>query len=43
MKVLPILPTFMGYRMEVGGYFSEFCESSQNWRSLLRYTAPFCS
>ena len=34
---------FMGYRMEVGGYFSEFCESSQNSRSRLPYTAPLVS
>ena len=27
-------------RMEVSGYFSEFCESSQNLHSLLTYTAP---
>ena len=31
----------MGYRMGYGGYFSEFCECSQNSRSRLPYTAPF--
>ena len=41
MRILPILPTIMGYRMEVGGYFNEFCESSQNSHSLLTYTATF--
>ena len=30
----------MGYCMEVGGCFSEFCEYSQNSRSLLMYMAP---
>ena len=43
MKILPILPTFMGYRMEVGGCFSEFCECSQHSRSRLMYTAPLVS
>ena len=38
--ILPILPTFMDYRIEVGGCFSEFCESSQNSHSLLPYMAP---
>ena len=34
-------PNFMGYRMEVGGSFSEFCEYSQNSHSRLTYTAPW--
>ena len=41
--LLPIFPNFMSYRMEVGGYFSEFCECSQNSRSCLMYTAPLVS
>ena len=43
IKILPILPTFMGYRMEVGGCFSEFCECSQNSHSRVTYTAPLVS
>ena len=38
MRVLPILPAFMHYRIEVGGCFSKFCESSQNLLSLSMYT-----
>ena len=34
---------FMGYCMGVGGCFSEFCESSQNSRNHLTYTAPLVS
>ena len=30
----------MGYRIEVGGCFSEFCECSQNSRGLSTYMAP---
>ena len=41
--LLPIFPNFMGYHMEVGGSFSEFCESSQNSYSHLTYTAPLVS
>ena len=37
--LLPILPAFMGYHMGVGGFFNEFCESSQNSRGRLTYMA----
>ena len=30
----------MAYRMELHGYYSEFCESSQNSRGLSTYKAP---
>ena len=41
--LLPLFPNFMGYRMEVGGFFNEFCECSQNSHSRLTYTAPLVS
>ena len=41
MRFVTQFPPFMGYRMEVGGCFSEFWESSQNSRGLQLYMAPF--
>ena len=41
MRFVTHFTVFMGYRMEVGGCFSKFCESSQNWHGLPLYMAPF--
>ena len=43
VSILPLLPTFMDYHIEVGDCFSEFCKSSQNLCSHLTYTAPLVS
>ena len=40
MRFVTHFPIFMGYRMEIHGYCSKFCESSQNLHGLSTYMAP---
>ena len=41
MRFVTHFPVFMGYRMEIHGYCSEFCEFSQKSRGLSTHMAPF--
>ena len=43
VRIFTHFRNIMGYRIEVGGGFSEFCECSQNSRNRLPYTAPLFS